>query len=239
MKEKVLGIKVNTENYDELIEEIFGRIERKEKSLIVAINPEKIIKAKEDPALKKLLNEAEIQIPDGIGVILASKIQKGQITSRVTGVDMMMRLCAEAAKRGKGVFLYGGKPGVADKASEKLKELYPEIKIAGTQHGYEKDNDKIIAKINEAKPDILFVAMGSPKQENWINANRDNLYPTIYQGVGGSFDVLAGNVKRAPEAFQKMGLEWFYRLMKEPKRIKRQMALPLFLLEVARSKKVN
>ena len=239
MKEKVLGIKVNTENYDELIEEIFGRIERKEKSLIVAINPEKIIKAKEDPALKKLLNEAEIQIPDGIGVILASKIQKGQITSRVTGVDMMMRLCAEAAKRGKGVFLYGGKPGVADKASEKLKELYPEINIAGTQHGYEKDNDKIIAKINEAKPDILFVAMGSPKQENWINANRDNLYPTIYQGVGGSFDVLAGNVKRAPEAFQKMGLEWFYRLMKEPKRIKRQMALPLFLLEVARSKKVN
>lgn len=239
MKEKVLGIKVNTENYDELIEEIFGRIERKEKSLIVAINPEKIIKAKEDPALKKLLNEAEIQIPDGIGVILASKIQKGQITSRVTGVDMMMRLCAEAAKRGKAVFLYGGKPGVADKASEKLKELYPEINIAGTQHGYEKDNDKIIAKINEAKPDILFVAMGSPKQENWINANRDNLYPTIYQGVGGSFDVLAGNVKRAPEAFQKMGLEWFYRLMKEPKRIKRQMALPLFLLEVARSKKVN
>lgn len=239
MKETVLGIKVNTENYDELIEEIFGRIERKEKSLIVAINPEKIIKAKEDPALKKLLNEAEIQIPDGIGVILASKIQKGQITSRVTGVDMMMRLCAEAAKRGKAVFLYGGKPGVADKASEKLKELYPEINIAGTQHGYEKDNDKIIAKINEAKPDILFVAMGSPKQENWINANRDNLYPTIYQGVGGSFDVLAGNVKRAPEAFQKMGLEWFYRLMKEPKRIKRQMALPLFLLEVARSKKVN
>src|SRR5690606_8436129 len=239
MKETVLGIQVNTESYDELLPKVFDQIEKQQKSLIVAINPEKIIKAKEDPALKKLLNEAEIQIPDGIGVILASKIQKGQITSRVTGVDMMMRLCAEAAKRGKAVFLYGGKPGVADKASEKLKELYPEINIAGTQHGYEKDNDKIIAKINEAKPDILFVAMGSPKQENWINANRDNLYPTIYQGVGGSFDVLAGNVKRAPEAFQKMGLEWFYRLMKEPKRIKRQMALPLFLLEVARSKKVN
>lgn len=239
MKEIVLGIKVNTENYDELIEEIFSRIERKEKSLIVAINPEKIMKAKEDPSLKKLLNDAEIQIPDGIGVILASKIQKGQITSRVTGVDMMMRLCAEAASRGKSVFLYGGKPGVAEKACEKLKTLYPKIQIAGSQHGYEKDNGKVIAKINEAKPDILFVAMGSPKQENWINANREKLYPTIYQGVGGSFDVLAGNVKRAPEAFQKLGLEWFYRLMKEPKRIKRQLALPQFLLEVARSKKVN
>lgn len=237
MKETVLGINVNTENYDELLPMIFDRIETKEKSLIVAINPEKIIKAKNDPALKKLLNEAEFQIPDGIGVILASKIQKGQITSRVTGVDMMMRLCEEAEKRQKPIFLYGGQPGIADRAAEKLKELFPSIIISGTQDGYEKDNEKVIAKINEAKPDLLFVAMGSPKQENWINANREQLHPTIYQGVGGSFDVLAGNVKRAPEAFQKIGMEWFYRLMKEPKRIKRQIALPLFLLEVARGSK--
>lgn len=239
MKETVLGIKVNTENYDQLIPKVFERIDTKEKSLIVAINPEKIIKAKNDQALKKLLNEAEFQIPDGIGVILASKIQKGKITSRVTGVDMMMRLCEEAAKRQKPIFLYGGKPGVADKAAEKLKETYPNIIIAGTQDGYEKDNSKVIEKINEAKPDLLFVAMGSPKQENWINENRDSLHPTIYQGVGGSFDVLAGTVKRAPEAFQKIGMEWFYRLMKEPKRLKRQLALPLFLLEVAREKKKN
>lgn len=239
MKETVLGIQVNTENYDELIEQIFQRIERKEKSLIVAINPEKIMKAKEDPALKKLLNEAEFQIPDGIGVILASKIQKGQISERVTGVDLMIRLCEEAATKQKPIFLYGGKPGVAASAAEKLKALYPGIQIAGIQHGYETDNEKVIAKINEAKPDILFVAMGSPKQENWINANRDQLYPTIYQGVGGSFDVLAGNVKRAPKAFQKVGLEWFYRLMMEPKRIKRQMALPKFLLEVVRNTKRN
>ena len=116
MKETVLGINVNTEGYDELMDMAFKRIENKEKALVVAINPEKIIKAKEDPALKKLLNEAEFQIPDGIGVILASKIQKGQIRERVTGVDMMMKLCEEAAKRGKPIFLYGGKPGVADAA---------------------------------------------------------------------------------------------------------------------------
>lgn len=236
MKETVLGIQVNTETYDELIQQIFDRIEKKEKSLIVAINPEKIMKAKDDPALKKLLNEAEFQIPDGIGVILASKLQKGNIIERVTGIDLMMRICEEAAKRQKRVFLYGAKPGVAATAAEKLKELYPGIQIAGVQHGYEKDNEKVVAAINEAKPDILFVAMGSPKQENWINANRDRLYPIIYQGVGGSFDVLAGNVKRAPEFFQKIGLEWFYRLMLEPKRIKRQMALPKFLLEVLRNK---
>jgi len=237
MKETVLGINVNTEGYDELMELAFERIEKKQKALVVAINPEKIIKAKEDPALKKLLNEAEFQIPDGIGVILASKIQKGQIRERVTGVDMMMKLCEEASKRGKPIFLYGGKPGVADAAKAKLESLFPPIKIVGTQDGYEKNEQKVIDRINEAQPDLLFVAMGSPKQENWINANRDQLHPTIYQGVGGSFDVLAGTVKRAPEIFQKFGLEWFYRLLKEPKRIKRQIALPLFLLEVARKKR--
>ncbi len=237
MKETVLGINVNTEGYDELMDMAFERIEKKQKALVVAINPEKIIKAKEDPALKKLLNEAEFQIPDGIGVILASKIQKGQIRERVTGVDMMMKLCEEAAKRGKSIFLYGGKPGVADAAKAKLESLFPSIKIVGIQDGYEKDEQKVIDRINEAQPDLLFVAMGSPKQENWINANRDQLHPTIYQGVGGSFDVLAGTVKRAPEIFQKFGLEWFYRLLKEPKRIKRQVALPLFLLEVARKKR--
>lgn len=144
-----------------------------------------------------------------------------------------------SGKKTKTNLLVWGKPGVAAAAAEKLKALYPGIQIAGIQHGYETDNEKVIAKINEAKPDILFVAMGSPKQENWINANRDQLYPTIYQGVGGSFDVLAGNVKRAPKAFQKVGLEWFYRLMMEPKRIKRQMALPKFLLEVVRNTKRN
>lgn len=237
MKETVLGIKVNTEDYDGLMTQVFERIEKKDKALIVAINPEKIIKAKQDPTLKKLLNDAEFQIPDGIGVILASKIQKGQILSRVTGVDMMMKLCEEAAKRNKPIFLYGGKPGIADKAKAKLESLFPSINIVGTQDGYEKDPQKVNDRINAAKPDILFVAMGSPKQENWINANRDQLHPIIYQGVGGSFDVLAGTVKRAPEAFQKLGLEWFYRLMKEPKRLKRQLALPLFLLEVARKSK--
>ena len=237
MKETVLGVKVNTEDYDGLMVEVFDRIERKDKALVVAINPEKIMKAKEDPSLMTLLNNAEIQIPDGIGVILASKLQKGQITERVTGVDMMLRLCEEGAKRGKPIFLYGGKPGVADKAKAKLEEMYPGIQIVGTQDGYEKDNEVVRARINAVQPDLLFVAMGSPRQENWINDNRDTLHPTIYQGVGGSFDVLAGTVKRAPEFWQKANLEWFYRLVKEPSRIGRQMALPKFLLEVMKSKK--
>lgn len=231
MKEMILGVKVDTDNYDELINKLFKRIDKKEKSLVVAINPEKLMKAKEDQALKDLLNRAEFQIPDGIGVILASKLNKGNIKSRVTGIDMMDRIVREAARTGKSIFLYGAKPGVAESAAEALKFTYASLQIAGTQDGYEKDNEKVIQKINEAKPDILFVAMGSPRQEEWIEANRDKLHPSLYQGVGGSFDVLAGNVKRAPGFFQKTGLEWFYRLAKEPSRLKRQLVLPVFLIE--------
>lgn len=236
MKETILGVDVNTENYDELIPKLFQNIDAKKKSLIVAINPEKLMKAKDDPALKALLNRAEFQIPDGIGVIIASKIQKGNITSRVTGVDMMDRIVREAARTGKSIFLYGAKPGVAEAAAAKLIDTYPDLKVAGTQDGYEKDTSKVIAKINAAQPDILFVAMGSPKQELWIEEHRDNLYPILYQGVGGSFDVLAGNIKRAPAAFQKVGAEWLYRLLLEPSRIKRQMNLPKFLFEIIRRK---
>ncbi|MBO0588975.1 WecB/TagA/CpsF family glycosyltransferase [Sporosarcina sp. E16_8] len=237
MKETILGVEVNTENYDELIPKVFRNIEDKKKSLVVAINPEKLMKAKEDPKLKALLNRAEFQIPDGIGVIIASKLKKGSISSRITGIDMMDRIVREAARTGHAVFLYGAKPGVADKAAQQLKQTYPDLIVAGTQDGYESDTSKVIDTINKAKPDILFVAMGSPKQEQWIEQHRDNLYPTLYQGVGGSFDVLAGNVKRAPAAFQRMGAEWLYRLLKEPSRLKRQMDLPKFLFEVFTQKK--
>ncbi|PIC77140.1 glycosyltransferase [Sporosarcina sp. P19] len=236
MKEEILGVSVNTENYNELIPKVFENIEIGKKSLIVAINPEKLMKAKEDPELKALLNRAEFQIPDGIGVILASKLKKGQIRSRVTGIDMMDRVVQEAAARGKRIFLYGAKPGVAEEAAAKLQVMHPNIQIAGVQHGYEKDVQVVLDTINQAKPDILFVAMGSPKQEQWIEQHRNQLHPIVFQGVGGSFDVLAGNIKRAPAAFQKVGAEWLYRLLLEPSRIKRQMNLPKFLVEVYRKK---
>ncbi|MFS0576676.1 WecB/TagA/CpsF family glycosyltransferase [Sporosarcina sp. 179-K 3D1 HS] len=232
MKESILGVQVNTENYDELIPKLFRNIDDKKKSLVVAINPEKLMKAKDDPELKALLNRAEFQIPDGIGVIIASKLQKGNIKSRVTGVDMMDRVVREAARTGKSIFLYGAKPGVAETAADKLIETYSNLRVAGTQDGYEQDTQKVIDTINAAQPDILFVAMGSPKQELWIEEHRENLHPILYQGVGGSFDVLAGNIKRAPAVFQKFGAEWLYRLLKEPSRIKRQMNLPKFLLEI-------
>lgn len=232
MKEMILGVPVNTENYDALIPKLFNDIEQQKKALIVAINPEKLMKAKDDSELHALLNRAEYQIPDGIGVIIASKLKKGNIKARVTGIDMMDRIVKEAECKQKAIFLYGAKPGVAQKAARKLRDTYPSLIIAGTQDGYEQDVQTVINAINKNKPDILFVAMGSPKQEQWIEQHRDQLHPTLFQGVGGSFDVLAGNIERAPVLFQKFGAEWLYRLLKEPSRIKRQMNLPKFLLEI-------
>ncbi|TFE04069.1 WecB/TagA/CpsF family glycosyltransferase [Jeotgalibacillus salarius] len=232
MKENYLGVDVSPLNYDELINALYNRLEEQQNSFIVAINPEKIMKAQQDTALRNLLNRADFQIPDGIGVILASRLKGGRIKSRVTGIDMMMRISEESVKRQKSVFLFGAKPGVAEEAKAGLERLYPGIQIAGTLNGYEKDPEVIKQTINDAKPDILFVAMGSPAQEYFIVDHMQELYPHIFQGVGGSFDVLSGRIKRAPEGFQRLGLEWFYRLLKEPKRIKRQMILPKFLLSV-------
>ena len=229
-KENILGINVSTLDYKELEKNVEKDIKDNKKSFIVAINPEKILKARKDEKLKNLLNAATYQIPDGIGVIYASKLQKGKIKSRVTGIDCMEMLCNLSNKKGYKIFMYGAKEEVIIKAKEKLEEKYPNIKIVGTMNGYEKDNEKIIKAINKSKADIIFVAMGSPKQELWITDNMDKLCVNIYQGVGGSFDVMSGNIKRAPIWMQKHGLEWFYRLVKEPKRIFRQLKLFKFLL---------
>jgi N-acetylglucosaminyldiphosphoundecaprenol N-acetyl-beta-D-mannosaminyltransferase len=237
MKENFLGVDVCNLTYEQITSAIFNDIEKQKKSFIVAINPEKIMKAQEDEDLKELLNKADYQIPDGIGVILASKLKRGSIRERVTGIDMMLTLCKEAAKKGKSVFLYGASPGIADAAKEELKKQIPSLLIAGTLNGYEKDESVIKTTINEANPDIIFVALGSPTQENWILRNMSELAPSIYQGVGGSFDVISGRIKRAPAFFQKLGLEWLFRLIKEPWRWKRQLLLPKFLVRVLKNQK--
>lgn len=234
MKENILGIDVCSDTYDELAVKLLQDIDKGRKSFIVAINPEKIMKAQEDRELKSLLNQATYQIPDGIGVILASKLKKGRIRERVTGIDMMLKLCKEATNNGKRIFLYGAKPGIADEAKAKLEEMFPGILIVGTLNGYEKNEEVIERTVNDSGAEIVFVALGSPAQENWIIAHKEKLNPSVYQGVGGSFDVISGRLNRAPAVFQKFGLEWLYRLLKEPWRWKRQLELPRFLLRVLR-----
>lgn len=237
MKEQFLGIDVSSYSYEQLKQNIIADINQNRQSFIVAINPEKILQAQKDADLMRLLNKATYQIPDGVGVLVASKINGGKISQRVTGIDMLLTLCEQASENDKSVFLYGAKPGVANKAKDSLKVKFPNLRIAGVLDGYEKDEEHVIQTINAAQPDVLFVALGSPKQEYWIVEHMKDLDVKIFQGVGGSFDVISGRVKRAPDIFQRFGLEWLYRLVAEPWRIKRQIKLPTFLFKVWRDKK--
>lgn len=235
-KEQVMGIDISPFSYEEIIEDIKCRMKFDQQSTIIAVNPEKIMKSQTDEQLKGLINQSTYQIPDGVGVLLASKLQKGHIRSRVTGVDMMDRLLQMAAEERYSVFFYGAKEAVVSKAIQNIKAKYPAIKVAGYENGYAQDQEALIKKIQESEADILFAALGSPKQELWIREHKDKLPVKVFQGVGGSFDVYAGHVKRAPLAFRKTGLEWFYRLVTDPKRFKRQLALPRFLLRVLKSR---
>lgn len=231
-KEIFLGVEVTAGDSRGVLEEVDSAVENRKPTFIVAINPEKIIKANNDLELKKLINEADIKIPDGIGVIMASKLSGGNIRKRVTGIDLMNAICRRASEKGYKVFLFGAAPSIAEKAGVILTEKYKGIKIVGTADGYYKDESEIISKLEKASPDILFIALGSPKQEYFIRKYKHVLNIPVMMGVGGSFDVTCGNIKRAPLWMRNCGLEWLYRLMKEPRRIKRQMALPMFLIDV-------
>ncbi|PAE19775.1 WecB/TagA/CpsF family glycosyltransferase [Robertmurraya siralis] len=235
-KEQYLGVDVSPLNYEEIIDDIRQRIEAGKQSTIIAVNPEKVMAANNNSDLKNLINDSTYQIPDGVGIILASKLKKGNIRSRVTGVDMMERLIRFAAEEDRKVFLYGAKEEVVVKAKKNLEEKYQGLNIVGYENGYVQDQEALLKKINDSEAELLFVAMGSPKQELWIQENKPKLAVKVFQGVGGSFDVFAGKVQRAPKVYRQLGLEWFYRLIKEPKRLKRQMALPKFLIKILLTK---
>lgn len=198
--------------------------------------------AQDDSELKEALLDASLVIPDGIGVIYASRIHNLGLEERLPGIefmDRMLKFCNNTS--GSIFFVLGGKPGVPDKACEKIQEKYPNIVIKGCHDGYFKDDDelKVVDKINEVKPDILFVALGCPRQEKWIYEHRKILNTKIAMGVGGSVDVWAGASKRAPKIFIDLNLEWFYRLVREPHRIGRMMSLPKFLIKVLLSRDVS
>lgn len=191
----------------------------------------------DDNAMYPIINSASLIIPDGIGVVYASKILGRPLIEKVGGFELSKRVLDYAAKDGKKVYLFGsspardGNPAVCDMAADKMRSLYQGIEICGTRNGYfsEQDTDSIINEINESGADILFVCLGAPKQEKWIYQNKDRISVPLIMGLGGSLDVYAGTVKYAPAVFRKLGLEWFYRLLKQPSRIGRMMSLPKFL----------
>ena len=200
---------------------------------VVTPNPEFILAAEKDESFRAVLNAADLVIPDGIGVIYSAKILGTPLSERVPGIEFSAKMLEKLDEMGGRLFLLGAKPGVAEKAGENICAQYPNIVLCGTQDGYFKDEEEVILKVAAAKPDLIFVCLGAPKQEKWMARWGQHTGAKMAIGLGGCLDVYAGNVERAPEAWQKLGMEWAYRLKKEPKRITRMAKLPLVLVKSA------
>lgn len=207
---------------DKFITELKESMQNEEKQFVVTANPETFMIADGNVEFKKVLENPRTRIvPDGIGVVKAAQMLGYPVKERVTGVEISKQLLSMADEMKKSIYLFGAKPQVIEALVQKIKKEYPQISIAGYTDGYVKDKQKVFDEIVESKPDVLLVALGIPQQELLIDRNYDRFDKGIMIGVGGSFDVLSGAKKRAPEFFVKCNLEWLYRIVKEPKRIKR------------------
>lgn len=226
---KLLGFGIDKYNLETAIQ-----IAKANRGQVVTINPEMIEYATKNPDFAAIINQAELVIPDGIGVQIGLKIL-GYDVRRIAGIEFARRMLDEF--KSSPVALVGAKPHVIENAVKNLKSEIPELNFVYVQDGYFKDEDRVLSEVVEKHPELLLVALGSPKQEEFIYKLKSKLPNTLMIGVGGSFDVWAGEVERAPEIYQKMGLEWLYRTLKEPKRFKRIFpTLPLFVLKVLREK---
>jgi len=233
-KVNILGVNVDKVNIEEAVDAIFKMLDERKSHSIFTPNSEIILNAYKNKDFCDILNNADLLTADGIGVVYASKILGNPIKSRAAGYDIACGLIDRIAETGHRLYLFGGKPGIAEKAKYQLEKRYPFIQIVGTRNGYfdEADTKDIINDINSVGAEIVFVCLGAPKQEEWIAENQDKLSAKVLMGIGGSLDVFAGEVERAPEFWCNNGLEWLYRLIKEPWRFKRMLALPKFALTV-------
>jgi len=200
---------------------------------VVTPNPEIVMMAEKDERFRAVLNAADLVLPDGVGVVKAAKILGRPLKGRCPGIDFAAGLMERMAEEGKGLFLLGAKPGVAEAAGENLRKKYPGLNICGTCDGYFQEDAPVVETIRRSGADVVFVCLGAPKQEFWMAAHGGETGARLMVGLGGALDVFAGVVERAPEKWQRMGLEWLYRLLKEPKRIGRMARLPLFLVSAA------
>lgn len=231
----VLGIEFDNTDILEAVERAIRLMEERRHAYVVTPNPEIILESQKNEKLASAVKSADMVLPDGVGVIYASHILGTPIKNRIPGIDFASALMARISENGRKVFLLGAKPGVAELAGERLAERYPGLAICGVNDGYfeEEDTEFIIEKINSASPDLVLVCLGSPKQEIWMKNNAELLDAGLLIGLGGALDVYAGVVERAPRKWRSMGLEWLYRLIREPKRIKRMVKLPGVIVAAA------
>ncbi|MCI7613073.1 MAG: WecB/TagA/CpsF family glycosyltransferase [Selenomonadaceae bacterium] len=236
---EILGVKVNSLTMAQAVEAVQQFIAEKRVALVATANAEMLMRATRDAELKDILNQADLVVPDGAGTVWAAGHLGEPMPERVAGFDLAQELMREAPARGDRIYFFGSAPGVADKAKAKAEELYPGIQVVGTRNGFfsEADEPGIIAEIRAARPDILLAALGVPKQEKWLSRHMQELQVPVSIGVGGTLDVMAGVMERAPLWMQKAKLEWLFRGLKQPSRAGRLLALPKFVLKVVASKK--
>jgi N-acetylglucosaminyldiphosphoundecaprenol N-acetyl-beta-D-mannosaminyltransferase len=234
LRANILGCQVDILTMQETVQQIENYIDQKQPAHIITLNAEIAYQARDNKDLRDIINSAGLVTADGIGTVWGARQLGWPVPERVTGIDLLYVLCRRAAECGWPVYLLGAAPGVAEAAAENLCKTYPGLPIAGTHHGYFKEEEipELVGQIKNCRPVILLAALGAPKQEYFIKRYQKELEIPVCIGVGGSFDVVAGLKKRAPELIIKLNLEWLYRLLAEPSRIKRQLVLPKFALAV-------
>lgn len=233
---KILDLWVDAVDMDGALERVRDFVEEGDRAhCVFAVNPEKNFSVPRDPELHRIFREADLLIPDGIGVVLGARVLHGAKLTRVPGVELMENICRVSAERGWGVFVFGAREEVNRDAVTELRRRHPELRIVGRQNGYVQEDamPALVGNINASDAQVLFLALGSPKQEKWFATYKDQLTTVrVAQGIGGTLDTVTGAVKRAPALWCRLGLEWFYRLLAEPARINRQKVLPLFGAEI-------
>lgn len=239
VKINILGVGFDKYSLSEFEAKFLDRLKKRQSTLIVTANPEIVMTAKDDPSYREIINNvADYVTADGIGIVKAARMLGKRLPERVTGYDLFTWFLDTANKDKLRVYLIGAKPEVIQAVEKKVKSEYPDIDLVGCEDGYFKDSlETVASRIKAAQPDLVFAALGFPKQERLLAILREEGLAATMMGVGGSFDVFSGMAKRAPKAFQDVHLEWFYRLLKEPTRIGRMMVLPKFVVEVKKSKK--
>ncbi len=229
----ILGVRIDDVTYAEVGEHVADWLAGAGAHQIATVNPEFIMRAQRDPIFFATLQKTDLNVPDGIGVLYAARRLGRPLRERVAGVDLMRHLCGLAAQKSWRVFLLGAAPGVAEGAATQLCHEYPGLTIAGVYDGSpgRNERDEIVRRLRHAQPQLVFVAYGAPAQDIWLAENLAALttvHGVVGMGVGGAFDFIVGTQRRAPVWMQRIGLEWFYRLVREPKRWRRQLALPQF-----------
>lgn len=236
MRINILGVGFDNVTMDQAVAEGVRLTDTPGVHYAVTPNPEIVEVCREDAEAMDAVNGADLVLADGIGVVYGAKLLGTPLKGRVPGIEFAQRLMGRMAENGKSLFLLGAKPGVAEKAAERLREQYPGLRVVGTRDGYFQEDEPVAEAIRDSGADVVFVCLGAPKQEKWMRKNGAACGAHLLIGLGGCLDVFSGQVQRAPEVFQRLGLEWFHRLLKNPSRFGRMMKLPLFLVHVAGEK---